>query len=465
MSGENEVFTPQQTLDHPFDVTLVVQNGTEFKAHRRVLSESSPYFKTLLNSGMKESKEGVVRFETFSEAAMRGTLEFIYTGSVYILTQESAMDLFTMADYLILPTLKSLAESALLSLQTLDVSNCISTYYFADKFQCKELASKTELFILANFTTVARTEHFLNLSSKEVEMWISRDEIDVFAEEDVFNIILYWIDGDKSERTKYFAELFRHIRLVFVSRDCLCNDIVTNDLVKTNEGCLDRVLKAIELVHSENFENLSVKPRKSLETPVIVVCVEIFILCYFPREDRWCELSADNIISDLKDYELASCRGKLYFLNPLNCCQLVTRLLCYDSLPNSWESLQYKEERYLKQVFVRNDDDLYALVSGKCQVCDNLSCLCWQPSSRRTKPKSTITKYKAESNTWEDICSCDFGLREGMCIVSKDDFIYFIGGGVMVHQTKESLRDADRYVYQGTFKGWFSLATESESES
>ena len=65
-------------------------------------------------------------------------------------------------------------------------------------------------------------------------MWISSDEIDVSAEEDVFKIILAWIDHDRSRRKIFFAELFRHVRLVYVSRDFLRHDIVTNELVKDN---------------------------------------------------------------------------------------------------------------------------------------------------------------------------------------------------------------------------------------
>ena len=72
-------------------------------------------------------------------------------------------------------------------------------------------------------------------------MWISSDEIDVSAEEEAFTLILTWIDREKSERKKYFAELFREVRLVYVSRDYLLSDIVTNDLVNDNEGCMDLV--------------------------------------------------------------------------------------------------------------------------------------------------------------------------------------------------------------------------------
>ena len=63
-------------------------------------------------------------------------------------------------------------------------------------------------------------------------MWISSDEINVSAEEDVFKIIVTWIGSEKSERRKYFPKLFkkhfaksfRKVRLVYVSRDFLHSD-------------------------------------------------------------------------------------------------------------------------------------------------------------------------------------------------------------------------------------------------
>ena len=52
------------------------------------------------------------------------------------------------------------------------------------------------------------------------------------AEENVFEIILRWIDHDKSERSGKFSEVFSHVRLTCVSRDYLLSHVVTNDLVK-----------------------------------------------------------------------------------------------------------------------------------------------------------------------------------------------------------------------------------------
>ena len=198
-----EVFLPTDTLDQPCDVILVVEDGKEFKAHRQVLSKASPFFEKLLNSGMKESNEGIVRLEAFSESVMRNTLYFIYTGNVQILAEDNARDLIIIADYLFIRNLKTLAEKVLL--QKLNFSNCFSNFYFSERYQCSELFSKTQTFILANFSALyaANREEVLNMSSKDIKLFLASDEINVRAEEDVFNIILSWIDHDKGERKKY----------------------------------------------------------------------------------------------------------------------------------------------------------------------------------------------------------------------------------------------------------------------
>ena len=326
------MFQPQDTLDHPCDVTLVVQDGKEFKAHKDVLSEASPFFGKMLNSDMKESKEGIVRLETFSESVMAATLEFIYTGHVrQTLTKENARDLIVMADYLFLPRLKSLVEKNIM--QKWNASNCLSTYHFAELFQCKKLVSRTRQFIFANFAQLAKTKEFLNMSETEVEMWISSDEVNISAEEDVFSIILAWINYDRSERKKYFAELFRHVRLSYVPRDFLSSNIRTNDLVKENEGCLDLVTR--NLIDSRDYHNLFVRPRKSLESTIIVLSVEEEILGYFPREDTWCTLGEfQGLRCGVLSGSLVPCQGKLYCTRPP-----LQGLVCYDPFSNTWKSL------------------------------------------------------------------------------------------------------------------------------
>ena len=430
--SRREVFEPQAANDDPCDVILVTKGGKEFKAHKKVLSEASPFFEKLLNSDMRESKEGIVRLEMLTEPVLGDMLEFIYTGKVSILAEDNARHLVAMADYLFLPQLKALPGKGLR--QQLDASNCISTYYFAEIYHCEELASHAKQFTLENFTTVAKTEDFMNMSSQEVEMWLSSDEINVSAEEDVFKIILTWIEHDKGERSKYFAELFRCVRLVYVPRDYIRRDIMGNKLVKDSRACLDLVMDAMKLTDSKHISSFSVTPRKSLEIPVILVTMGKEILCYFPREDKW--YRSDNI-PPRKPYRSFSCHGKLY------CFTRRSGLIRYDSLTNYWTSLSYREIRILEDIFVTNEGEIYAFVSDSDYSC----CKCtWHLAQSEDAfdcgklHPYYITKYNPESNSWEDISKFDFGYRIGICVVVKDNFIYFIGG-----KEDEYLTNVDRY--------------------
>ena len=366
------------------------------------------------------------------------------------LKEDAAQDQIVVADYLFLEKLKLLAGEVLV--QMLNTSNCISTYYFAERYQCEDLLSNTSKFICANFTSIYATnrENVLNMSSREVEMLISSDELDVSAEEDVFKIILAWIEHDRSGRKIFYAELFRHVRLVYVSRDFLRHDIVTNELVKDNNNCLTLVKDAINLLDCKNFESLSVPPRKSLEIPVVVVNVGKDVLCYILRENIWCKLG-EIPTESIMQHDFVPCDGQLHGTarymsnNPLySFKQQVT----YNPYSNSCTELPaWEEGRYLRKTFVSNGDEMYALLSEPC-VENHLRMWHVRCSSDQTcrsrKHTSFLTKYKPETNSWEDVASFDhLNMRDDFCIVANENSIYFIGGRECGKCT--ILTDVDRF--------------------
>ena len=59
------------------------------------------------------------------------------------------------------------------------------------------------------------------------------------------------------------------MRLVYVSRDFLHSDVVTNDLVNDNEGCMDLVKHAMKLIDFQDHRHHTVMPRKSLLKPLL----------------------------------------------------------------------------------------------------------------------------------------------------------------------------------------------------
>ena len=379
---------------HLCDITVLTKDDKEFKAHRNVLSAASPFFFKLLESDMRENREGIVRFEEISGAVMEDVLEFIYTGSVEV-TQGNCKDLIAAANYLLIPGLKKLSGRFLE--RQMSKSNCISTFYYAEMYHCDELITNTRKFIHAHFTSVAELEEFLNLEAKEVERWISSDEISVAVEADVFEIVLKWIEQNKSERRASFQQLFRHVRLAFLSRDFLFH-VVTNEFV-------EEISKAIKLTGFSSEENRSQSPRKGLETRAIVACGGKYTFCYLPEKDEWKRL-ADGLLERNHRTEMISFYDQLYaFRHDGNGER-------YDPVVNGWCTLDLPTTRSTKVAVVRGE--IYAI----------------EINTHRSTKTSTIKRFSIERCSWRTVLSSHEGCREDSCVVAAGNHLYVCGGSI-----------------------------------
>jgi len=401
----------QREQDYLCDITLVAKDGKEFKAHRNVLSAATPFFAKLLQSDMKEKKEGVARFEEISAPILEDVLEFVYRGSVEINDEQNAKDLIIAADYLLLECLKAFSGRFLE--QRLTNSNCISTFYFAEKYKCAELVSNSREFVHDNFASVAELDEFLNLEAKEVESWLSSDEICVAAEEDVFKIIEKWVEQNKSDRKVEFEKLFRHVRLVLVSRDFLL-DVVTNELVRDGQ-CLRKVLDAIEVINYASDDTLLQSPRRRLRTNAIVACGGKYTFCYLPEQDKWKHLADGLSESRCQVTQMMKFHDQLYaFTRGSNTER-------YDPIFDCWASLKSLTLSYSK---------LAAVVRGQIYAIN----------VDRSARKTTIERFDVGLRSWETVLLSDKGCRDDSCVVAAGNCLYVLGGERLQGSSRESER-------------------------
>ena len=342
------------------DVTVAVK-GKEFKAHKVVLAAASPFFLSLLESNMRENNEQLIRIELKEATAsvMEDVLKYIYTGNVSI-TEESAHNLIVTADFLVLPGLKTLACDFLKEIVTTE--NCVFNYYFADKYHCVELKEKCQQVINLTFSIVMETDDFLNLDVKQLIEWVSSDDITVSAEEEVFKGIVKWVSHNKSEREKNFPELLHKVRLNTISRDFLLNDLVKEELITTNNECLNFVLGSFKWIFNPTNECVGKAARKSLQThrDAIFVCGGIRAACYLPEQNMWYQL-ADTTFK--QSYQpVVQYKDKVYILSVqhIEYCKTIVAEH-YNCSNNSWTAIQTKFEKYenFMSLSVLNDD-LYA---------------------------------------------------------------------------------------------------------
>ena len=392
-------------------VTLLLKDGKQLKASRNMLSAASPFFSALLGSDMRENREGLIRLEYISEPVMRGVLKFVACGSTDV-TATNVQDLIETADYLLLPNLKIYAGRFLIA--NLTISNCISIYYFAEKYHCDESWDKFVVrsvreFILSNFITVAQSRDFLNLESKQVERWISCDKMVVSTEDDVFKIILKWIGESNNERREKFEELFRHVRLAFVSRD-LRRDLLANNLVIENPRCLKFVRDAFKLVYHSSNGASPLLSRNWKHTHLFVLFGRQ-TLCYDPDQKKWYKLQGPRPVNS--GDKLTSFQGKLYLSSFCNARDAEH----YDPFIDFSFSLHWKLSGFLTQLTVV-DGEMYAVVERNIM-------------GPKVGEESKVIKYEMESNSWKLVSSFVFegcSGTLGACAVAMDNYLYIIGG-------------------------------------
>ena len=401
------------------DVTITVK-GKEFKAHKVVLAAASPFFLALLTSGMQESNEQLIKIELEEATApvMKDVLRYVYTGNLSI-TEERARNLIVTADYLLIPSLKTIAGNFLKDIVTIE--NCVSNYYFADKYQCVELKEKSCEVINLNFTVVMETEDFLKLDMKQVMEWVSSDDVVISAEEEVFNGIVKWVGYNKSERERDFPELLHKVRLTSVSHDFLVNELMKEELITKNaEFCSYFAVNAMKLMLSAIDGKVDQHPRKCLETStdgIFVFCGRK-ALCYFPQQNTWYRL-ADTLI-DHGYHTLASCKNKIYIVDRQVCKVGKLHVMeFYIPATNSWRAIQ-------------TDTVVTAFIG--CAVLKGGIYAYLHPYH-----EAKIYRYDTETNCWDEVTAPPT-VQRYPCVVADEQYLYIMGGASQGNMFQTTIR-------------------------
>ena len=384
---------------------IVEVKGKEFKAHKAVLAASSPFFLTLLESNMRESNEHLIKIELEEATAsiMEDVLKYVYTGNVSV-TEESAHNLIATADYLFLPGLKSLGCDFLKGI--LATENCVFNYYFAERYHCVNLKEECRELIKSNFSAVMETDDFLNLDAKQVLEWVSSDDVTVSAEEEVFRGIVKWVHQSKSEREKEFSDLLQHIRLSSLDHNFLFNKLVKEELITTNNDCLNFVLSSLEPIFNPTLQR-SIRPRACLQTQMngIFVFGGRKALCYLSRENIWYQLP--DMFIEHQNHATMQYRGKVYIFSDKNGSDF------YVPSTNSWGAIKTWHPWYVGKfcsLFMLNEDiTLYALIEGY------ISC-------------AKILRYDPAKSEWKEVIGSFKVHCYGLCGVTDGYHIYVIGG-------------------------------------
>lgn len=319
------------------DTTIRAQ-GQDFPAHKCVLSAASPYFRAKFTSQLQQNESSLVELQEEKSTTIGHVLEFIYTGKA-IIDSSNAQDLLMIADFLIIPCLKTKASNFLES--SLNASNCLALESIASRYNCESLKQAAVAFKYKHFVAVAKSEDFRTLDSGNIKELICKDEINVSDEQEVYQAVIAWMKHDLPARECLLSELLKCVRLYSMSKYSL-RKILDEKLVSKNLTCTRVVMSALDFfLFPDLFQEMSLKPRLSLDKYEHVVVltggednsgVKNKTKCFVPSTLSWVYLPV--MPHSRSHHGAAVCDRLLYIMGGKS----PASMSCFNPKQNKWST-------------------------------------------------------------------------------------------------------------------------------
>ena len=249
------------------DVVICV-DGRRIPAHRAILSAGSAYFHAMFTGGMAESRKSEIEINELDGAAVAQLIAYAYTCKVDIHSQ-NVQNLLKASSILLMSDV--MAACQLYMADQLHPSNCLGIRMFSQQFGCTDLYKSAEKFVEECFLDIIKQEEYLQLSISDVTELLSRDDVNVENECQVYEAVLRWIQyagpDDTVDRRKYIAKLLGCVRLPFLPADYIADHVEKEEVIKSCPDCQPLLLEALKyhLLPERCIlsENPRTQPRRS----------------------------------------------------------------------------------------------------------------------------------------------------------------------------------------------------------
>lgn len=410
------------------DIQISVGESS-LKSHRVVLAAASSYFNAMFTGDLKESRQDKVVLFDVEFSALEDLVNFCYTGRIEI-NVDNVQNLLSASSLLQLASVKQACVEFLHSV--LHPSNCLGIRSFADTYSCVDLVEAADVFAVKNFSEVARSEEFLTLSPEKVVEMISREELNVRTEEEVFEAISVWVRRDEDERKDFLPELLKNVRLALICPQYLCDNVSTDELIKSNLSCRDLVdeAKDYHLMPERRYklQSIRTKPRRCSEAAGLIYAIGGLtssgealstVETYDTLTGRWVPGLPMSTLRTRVGVTVLD--NKLYALGGFDGHRRLSTVECYDPQLKAWKAVTPMNTRRSALGAVVLNGKIYVVGGYDGHIS-----------------LSTVECYSPVSNMWKFLSPMGT-LRSAAGITKLNGKIYAIGGhnGLSIFNTVE----------------------------
>lgn len=183
------------------------ESNKEFKAHKLILSMSSPVFAAMFGDDWPEIQPSIKIVDVQPEA-FKSMLEYIYTDIIHMDTLDQACELCYVAKKYMLPhLLKNCMEFIW---KDIDCHTALRAYEFAKLFEDPGILDKSMKIITEKTTDILSNVSESNMSMQTLLDILDQDQLNIPSEVYLFNMVQSWvISSNETENEKYNVEKIR----------------------------------------------------------------------------------------------------------------------------------------------------------------------------------------------------------------------------------------------------------------
>ncbi|XP_053549558.1 actin-binding protein IPP [Bombina bombina] len=407
------------------DVQIQIDD-TLFGLHKLVLAASSPYFAALLAGGLRESSNDVVQIQGVEPSSFELLLDFIYTGSVNIST-ENVQELLTAADMLQLDHVVDLCCDFLKG--HVDPANCIGFFQLSEQLVCQSLLEYTESYIHAHFPEVQQGEEFPALTKDQLVRILRSEELCIEDEYQVFSAAMIWIQKDIGTRKRHVVEVLEPVRFSLLPPQRLqknIEDITDFSLRVALQTLLREYCEPIPATKDKNMcsflQTARVRPRRKARKFLYAVggytrlqggrwsdsralsCVERFDTF----TQYWSTVS--SLHQARSGMSVAVLEGMIYVIGGEKESMIFDCVECYDPVTKQWSAVSSMNQPRCGLGVCACHGAIYAL--GGCIGAEI---------------GNGIERYSPEENAWQIVGSMPVPRYYFACC-ERQGLIYVVGG-------------------------------------
>ncbi|XP_060075655.1 kelch-like protein 2 [Ylistrum balloti] len=251
------------------DVEIHVETS-KFMAHRVALACFSEYFSHVFFKGAEKQKVPVViRLRGVTSRSFSVFLDWIYTGNLKI-TPLLVADLLVIAQHLNVPLLEDKCAEFMMSMP---LEKSLSVLQSGRVVTCSDLYDVCVSHVSTQFPDVLDHTSFFLLDVNTLCMILSRDDLNITSEIEVFQVALKWIAHDMNDRHRHLSKVMSCVRFPYMTHEELFRCFEVTDLLRECQETRNAILHANWLVsaselHRDDPLNIPmVHPRTALSDP------------------------------------------------------------------------------------------------------------------------------------------------------------------------------------------------------